>query len=98
MFQLANEVSAETLLDLQPEELAAQILFILRRRNESRRQPESFSLPNILGKLWPTNYVGGNEPPYPPEHKEEINLAIAEAWGMVSCSVLACADRIARVQ
>jgi uncharacterized protein (TIGR02391 family) len=90
MFELPNEVPAETLLDLQPEELAGKILFILRKRNQkSNRAPESFSLHNLLGELWPVNHFPGYKPPYPTERKAEIDLAIKEAWGwLVAQSLL----------
>jgi uncharacterized protein (TIGR02391 family) len=73
---------AQVLLNLEPEELAGKILFILRRRIEKlRSEPQSFFLANLLDDLWPRNYLPNYTPPYPLELQAEINLAIAEAWG-----------------
>jgi uncharacterized protein (TIGR02391 family) len=73
---------AQILLSLQPEEVAGKILFILRRRNERQASgPQAFILANLLGELWPRNYLPNYQPPYPLEMRQEIDLAIAEAWG-----------------
>jgi len=91
MFELPQSVpDAQVLLNLEPEELAGKILFILRKRTEkSRSGPQSFVLSNLLDDLWPRNYLPNYQAPYPPELQAEINLAIGEAWGwMIAQSLL----------
>ena len=61
---------------MEPEELGAKLLFLLRR--EARQAP--FILSNLILELWPYNSLPGQAPPYPTARKEEINLALAEAW------------------
>ncbi len=64
---------------MEPEELGAKILFMLRKRYAYSQQPFLFS--NLIGELWPQNYphLRGQQP-YPREQQVEINLALAEAW------------------
>ncbi len=71
---------AQVLLAMEPEELGAKMLFILRKRSDHSQQPFLFS--NLIGKLWPQNYpyLPGQQHPYPREQEGEINLALAEAW------------------
>lgn len=69
---------AQDLLNLEPEELGAKILFILRKRINP---PFLFS--NLLGELWPGTYPYNAQPSassYPQGRREEIDLALAEAW------------------
>lgn len=81
---------AQTLLSLEPEELAGKILFALRKRlGNGNGADHHFILANLLDDLWPTNYMPNYQPPYPPQLKNEINLAIGEAWGwLVAQSLL----------
>ena len=65
------------LLALEPEELGAKLLFLLRKR---RQNQQSFFLSNLLGELWPYNPLPNQNPPYPQVHMNEINLALSEAW------------------
>lgn len=69
----------QVLLSMEPEELGAKLLFLLRKRNHHSRKPFLFS--NLIGELWPQNYpyVPGQQQ-YPRERQDEINLALAEAW------------------
>ncbi len=71
---------ARVLLAMEPEELGAKILFLLRKRSDRSQQPFLFS--NLIGELWPSNYpyLQGQQPSYPREQQNEINLALAEAW------------------
>jgi len=84
---------AQTLLSLEPEELAGKILFALRKRLGNRNSADhAFILANLLVDLWPTNYAPNYQPPYPPELKNEINVAIGEAWGwLIAQSLLVSA-------
>lgn len=71
---------AQVLLAMEPEELGAKLLFLLRKRTDRSRQPFLFS--NLIGELWPQNYpyLAGQQGSYPKELQNEINLALAEAW------------------
>jgi uncharacterized protein (TIGR02391 family) len=73
----------QALLAMEPEELGAKVLFLLRKRSERSQQP--FHLSNLIGELWPQNYpyissVSGQRSLYPHDKQSEINLALAEAW------------------
>ncbi len=84
MYELTRIIpDAQVLVALEPEELASKILFLLRKRADNAiRVQQSFLLSNLLGELWPGTYpyMPGQQPPYPQERREEINLALAEAW------------------
>jgi len=80
---------AQALLNLQPEEVAGKLLFLLRARKERLRSGrQAFFLANLLSELWQWSPLTNYEPPYPPALKEEINLAIAEAWGWMIAQAL----------
>jgi uncharacterized protein (TIGR02391 family) len=66
----------DVLLAMEPEELGAKLLFLLRK--EANRAP--FILSNFILELWPYNLLPGQASPYPTARKDEINLALAEAW------------------
>ncbi|MDO9209026.1 MAG: TIGR02391 family protein [Sulfuricurvum sp.] len=61
------------LLDLEPEELAAKLLFLLRQRVEPTFHPG-----NLQNELWGDATRG--QAGYPRQREEEIGLALAEAW------------------
>lgn len=63
----------EVLLALEPEELAAKMLFLIRRRSDAAM----FNLGNLRGELWGRSFSG--TPQYPRERQKEIDLALAEA-------------------
>jgi uncharacterized protein (TIGR02391 family) len=69
---------ADVLMALQPEELGAKLLFLLRKRAKTRLD-QSFLLSNLLMELWPLNPPPFWQSPYQ-GRKNEINLALAEAW------------------
>jgi len=74
MHQLTQVIpDPEFLLALEPEELAAKILFLLRQRKDPMFHPD-----NLQNEMWgdsTRNQVG-----YPRERENEIGLAIVEAW------------------
>ena len=62
MYELTRTIpDATVLLAMEPEELGAKILFLLRKR--SKQPHESFLLSNLVGELWPQNYpyMGGQQ-------------------------------------
>ncbi|MBY3087983.1 TIGR02391 family protein [Rhizobium laguerreae] len=76
MKDLAEQIpDVNLLLELQPEELAAKLLFVLRRRIE--RGERSVNLHNALNEV-----IGnfGNDSPYPIEKAQDVKIAISEAW------------------
>lgn len=64
--------SVDMLLALAPEELAAKMLSLLRKRGHT------FHPGNMEGELWGDASRG--RPGYPRERQAEIELALAEAW------------------
>lgn len=75
MRQLSTIIpDADVLLGLEPEELGAKLLFILRKTSE---QSPMFHLTHIEEAIWQTNLP---KPDYPRERHKEIIRAINEAW------------------
>lgn len=74
-----------TLLALEPEELGAKLLFLVRRREELR-------------KFHPGNYIkelsdfGGARAAYPPNKQREVALACSEAWAWLEAQGLVVPD------
>jgi hypothetical protein len=90
MYELPGAIpDAQLLLTLEPEELGAKLLFLLRKREEKTKHSHSvFHLSNLLGELWPQNYVPGQTSPYPSQLRPEIDLAISEAWSWLNAQGL----------
>jgi uncharacterized protein (TIGR02391 family) len=84
MYELFQAVpDAQVLLAMEPEELGAKVLFLLRKRSERSQQPFHFS--NLIDELWRQSYlersgISGRRTSYPQDKQSEINLALAEAW------------------
>lgn len=74
-----------TLLTLEPEELGAKILFLLRKR---RPDPSGFHLGNLILELWPQNYLPNNASQYPRDRVAEVNQAVSEAWAWLTAQGL----------
>jgi hypothetical protein len=74
-----------TLLALEPEELGAKILFLLRK---TRPDPGGFFLGNLIVELWPPNYLPKSVSQYPREKVAEVNQAISEAWAWLEAQGL----------
>jgi len=69
------------LLALEPEELGAKMLFILRTAGSGKFHPG-----NMLGDLWRDNAAG--HPSYPREREHEITIAVTEAWAWLEAQGL----------
>lgn len=65
----------DVLLRLEPEELGATILFLLRRRNETQFHPN-----NLLHEMWRNNHLPGEQSCYPQSKRVLVDEAFAEAW------------------
>lgn len=63
----------DVFLSLEPEELAAKMLFLIRRRNQEMFHGGSL-LSEVLGP------IGSATPSYPRNRQQEVHLALAEAW------------------
>ena len=67
---------------MEPEELGAKILFLIRSRSDAGM----FNLPNLRDELWGPNY--SSRPQYSDRHKREIDLALAEAFAWLEAQAL----------
>jgi uncharacterized protein (TIGR02391 family) len=74
MLQLTQTIpNPDLLLALEPEELAAKMLFLLRQRGEPMFHPG-----NLQNEIWGDATRG--QVGYPRQRENEIRLALAEAW------------------
>lgn len=77
MRDLATDIpDADVLLGLTPEELGGRLLFLIRKRAQPANK---FSPYNLSAELWHPAAFGNQ--PYPLHLREQITLALAEAWG-----------------
>jgi uncharacterized protein (TIGR02391 family) len=82
MTQLVQAIpDHRVLLALEPEELAAKLLFLFRGRNQ-----EMFHFSSFESELWSIASTG--QPGYPHEYKREIGLALVEAWAWLEAQGL----------
>jgi uncharacterized protein (TIGR02391 family) len=83
MEELPREIpDVNLLLALEPEELGAKILFFLKRRLTSfGRAPSNgqFHIGNLEGELWQPS-TNLNQPVYPRGRRDEIGVALSEAY------------------
>jgi uncharacterized protein (TIGR02391 family) len=78
MYELTQAIrDPNVLLALEPEELGAKLLFLLRKRTF---QMGMFLPANLNAELWPSSLLPGQQPPYPPNRRGEIDVALAEGW------------------
>ncbi|OJV44489.1 MAG: hypothetical protein BGO25_05215 [Acidobacteriales bacterium 59-55] len=76
MRELATVIpDADVLLRLTPEELGGKLLFLIRKRVQPVNK---FSPYNFSHELWRPAAQGSQ--PYPEQLREQITLALAEAW------------------
>jgi hypothetical protein len=77
MYELSQTIpDAKVLLAMEPEELGAKILFVLRKRSNNMTRSQSFLCSSLLGELWPQTSLPGQQPPYPWNLQNQINLAL----------------------
>jgi len=82
LHELPREIPDVTLLlALEPEELGAKLLYLLRKRRGGM-----FSLNNLELELWPPPY--SNQPEYPRDKRDAISLALSEAWAWLEAQGL----------
>jgi uncharacterized protein (TIGR02391 family) len=75
----------DVLLALEPEELGAKLLFLLRERNFSRNM---FHPASLNAELWPRTPLPLQQTPYPANRREAIDAALAEAWAWLEAQAL----------
>lgn len=77
MLELLDAIpDVDALLALEPEELGAKLLFLLRRAQQRDPRPHHFQ--NVYNSHLFQSNVGGRT--YPSERQEEVELALLEAW------------------
>jgi len=82
MTQLVQAIpDHEVLLALEPEELAAKLLFLFRGRNQ-----QQFHFSSFESELW--GNFSTSQSGYPQEHQREIGLVLAEAWAWLEAQGL----------
>ena len=78
MYELTQAIpDVDVLLALEPEELGAKLLFLLRKRSFQRNM---FLPANLNAELWPSVLLPGQQTPYPSNRRDAIDVALAEAW------------------
>jgi len=84
MHELLREIpDFSVFLALEPEELAAKMLFLLRKRSGNGM----FTLNNLEIEMWPS-YTSPNQPRYPTDKRDNIGLALSEAWAWLEAQGL----------
>jgi len=76
---------ANALLDAQPAQLGAQLLFVFQKR---KPPADLLHLNNFFSEIWPESYIPGQETIYPQEKREAIKEAFGEAWAWLETSGL----------
>lgn len=92
MQEIAQAIpEVDVLLALEPEELGAQLLFFLRRRNFPRGQ---FQTSSLIGELWASTSVLqlNYRPPYPTSRQADVKQALAEAFAWLEAQALIIPD------
>ncbi|HET9283285.1 MAG TPA: TIGR02391 family protein [Candidatus Angelobacter sp.] len=78
MIELTQVIpDVNVLLALEPEELGAKILFLLLKRNLPRNM---FHPGNLNGEIWPQVFYPGQQTAYPPNRRDDVEIALTEAW------------------
>lgn len=74
-------------LELAPEELGAKILFLMRARSSRQEYQFGFLLSALEAELWPQTF-GGQRRTYPLNKRDEVGLALTEAWAWLEAQGL----------
>jgi len=86
MHELTQAIpDADVLLALEPEELGAKLLFLIRKRNFSRNM---FMPGQLNAELWPSTTFPGQQTPYPLNRRDAIDVALTEAWAWLEAQGL----------
>ncbi len=92
MIELPKEIpDANALLALEPEELGAKLLFLVRRRTAGGSEERAMFHPgNLLDELF--NERIKDHPQYPSQFRFEVRLAVREAWSWLKAQGLVIPD------
>jgi uncharacterized protein (TIGR02391 family) len=92
MYELPTVIpDAEILLALEPEELGAKLLFLVRKRTEDQREYRSaFHPENMIHELWNQSLSGHRQ--YPDIYQFQVRLALREAWSWLEAQGLVVPD------
>ena len=86
MYELAKAIpDVEVLLALEPEDLGAKLLFLLRKRP---LQGNKFMPEQLNAELWPQSYLPGQQTAYPSDRRHEVDVALTEAWAWLQAQAL----------
>jgi uncharacterized protein (TIGR02391 family) len=86
MYELTQAIpDVEVLLKLEPEELGAKLLFLLRKR---KFQNDTFLPDSLEGELWPSSTYPGQQTPYPRGREPAVSIALSEAWAWLEAQGL----------
>lgn len=98
MYELPKEIpDVSLLLDLEPEELAAKMLFLMRKRLTSHAarmlgsNNDMFGFVGIESEVWGQSFTGMSsvgQPQYPQQKRTEISIALREAWSWLEAQGL----------
>lgn len=86
MFELTQAIpDVDILLALEPEELGAKLLFLLRKR---KFPADIFHRSNLEAELWPSSTLPDHQTPYPRDREAAVSLALSEAWAWLEAQGL----------
>jgi uncharacterized protein (TIGR02391 family) len=85
MRDLATAIpDVEVLLGLEPEELGAKLLFLIKTRHD----PGNFHPAQMQDELWTGSRSNPSQNAYSREHQRAIGLALTEAWAWLEAQGL----------
>jgi uncharacterized protein (TIGR02391 family) len=85
MYELTTAIpDVEVLLELEPEELGAKLLFLLRMRFGHGM----FSLGRLEADIWESPTLASRAIAYPQERRNEVSRALREAWAWLEAQGL----------
>ncbi len=89
MFEIFEAIpDPEVLLRLEPEELGAKLLFLVKERKKSAHQHlGAFTLGEFDEELW-TKTPSEERPAYPDELRYQVSVALHEAWAWLQAQGL----------
>jgi uncharacterized protein (TIGR02391 family) len=86
MNELARAIpDPRVLVGLEPEELGAKLLFLLRKRNFQR---DMFLPRSLDAELWQRNGIPGHDSLYPHNLRTSVEAALVEAWAWLEAQGL----------